>query len=212
MAKDYFKYFPAIAYNQSLPTNLTIRVAMIEKLAEHSAYFFPYVVKDNERPDTLAWEFYGDPALAWVILLTNNVIDPYHDWYLNLYDFNKSVEKKYGSIAAAKAKIIKYKKTLDPTYQKYNDVTDFLSKIEWENLGTSEQQAYKKLDDTEEVFISVDTYDDLDGGDQAGFSPVDAFTQEDDDNENNRYVFILQRERVSKIVRDLERLLNDDIS
>jgi hypothetical protein len=50
-----------------------------------------------------AFNYYDDPAYAWLVLLSNNIIDPYFEWPLSVYDFNQFIKKKYGSIPAAQA-------------------------------------------------------------------------------------------------------------
>ena len=50
-----------------------------------SAYDFR-VIKENERPDTIANNVYGDPELDYIILITNNIIDVRSQWPLSNRD------------------------------------------------------------------------------------------------------------------------------
>jgi hypothetical protein len=50
------------------------------------------------RPDTLAFDYYGDPNVEWITYLSNGIIDPYYGWYLTDDEFGKHIENKYGSI------------------------------------------------------------------------------------------------------------------
>ena len=57
------------------------------------------LIKDGDRPDTLADQFYGDAELHWVILYANgaSMQQPWYDWPMTQYDLTKFVAKKYGS-------------------------------------------------------------------------------------------------------------------
>ena len=50
--------------------------------------------------------YYDDPQLVWLIFLANNILDPYYDWPLPQNQFGDFLISKYGTIAAAQAKIL----------------------------------------------------------------------------------------------------------
>ena len=115
----YFSYFPKIRYdirgikNQSrhdTVTNIMSRVLIkanswkqtdddSNELVSAANGFIKYVIKDGDRPDTLAHQFYDDSSLHWVILYANgaSMIQPWYDWPMTQYDLTKFVAKKYGS-------------------------------------------------------------------------------------------------------------------
>ena len=64
-----------------------------------TAYDFR-VIKENERPDTIANNVYGDPELDYIILITNNIIDVRSQWPLSNRDLYNYMLDKYGSDAA----------------------------------------------------------------------------------------------------------------
>ena len=49
-----------------------------------------------KRPDTVAEEFYGEPDLDWVVILTAGITNIKDQWPLGNYDLYKYVEAKYG--------------------------------------------------------------------------------------------------------------------
>ena len=115
----YFAYFPKIYYdvrgvkNQTqhdAVTNIMARVVVkadswkqsdenLNEFVEAANGFVKYVIKDGDRPDTLADQFYGDSELHWVILYANgaSMLQPWYDWPMTQYDLTKFVAKKYGS-------------------------------------------------------------------------------------------------------------------
>lgn len=55
-----------------------------------------YVIKSGERPEDIAYFLYGDPEYHWVILLINNIIDPYNEWYYTPDQLRSMVKQRYG--------------------------------------------------------------------------------------------------------------------
>ena len=49
--------------------------------------FEKYSVKDDERPDQVAYDFYNDSNLDWVFLTTNNIVNVRDQWPMVSQDF-----------------------------------------------------------------------------------------------------------------------------
>ena len=58
--------------------------------------FDNYDVKYGERPEDVAFKYYDDATLHWVILMTNNVTDRYYEWPMTQPQFQNFIEDKYG--------------------------------------------------------------------------------------------------------------------
>ena len=115
----YFKYFPKVYYDVrgntkqqrlDVVTNIMSRVIIKSnswkqsddqpnEFIEAANGFVKYVIKDGDRPDTVAHQFYGDSTLHWVVLYANgaSMQQPWYDWPMTQYDLTKFVSKKYGS-------------------------------------------------------------------------------------------------------------------
>lgn len=105
----YFQAFPKTVYNNQLVTNISLRV-IIDKLAKlDKSLYHPYTIKDGDRPDIVAVNYYGDSYYLWLIFLVNDITDPYYDWPLDEVTFKNYIIKKYGSLVAAQQKIEGYK-------------------------------------------------------------------------------------------------------
>jgi len=100
-----FSKYPEVQINGKLAKNLLIRYKFDRKIYNNSILYYPYSISAYERPDMIADREYDDQYLSWLIYLTNNMIDPYYDWYLNEDELNKLLIKKYGSYANAVNKI-----------------------------------------------------------------------------------------------------------
>lgn len=93
-------------------TNITLRFKINELLRNKSVVMYTYDVQDGERPDIIAHKYYSDSTLDWVILLTNNIIDPQFEWPLDDRSFERYMRNKYGSLEAAKQTHHLYEKIL----------------------------------------------------------------------------------------------------
>lgn len=98
----YFQKFPFDLYSlddlQSvqLITDIFRRITISEEVQGNSSLYDQYDVKDGETPEKLADRFYGDSNYHWVILHTNEIIDPRYDWPLSSYQLGQYVISKYG--------------------------------------------------------------------------------------------------------------------
>jgi hypothetical protein len=59
--------------------------------------FDSYDVRDGERPEDVAFKWFGDAELHWVILMTNNVTDRYYQWPMSQPQFSEFLTDKYGA-------------------------------------------------------------------------------------------------------------------
>tara|TARA_B100001250_G_scaffold277223_1_gene239690 strand:- start:80 stop:826 length:747 start_codon:yes stop_codon:yes gene_type:complete len=104
----YFKYLPKVYVRNKtrvdgfqpyqLAVNIFRRIKIRDELQGALLGFIQYEIGENERPDQVAYKFYKDSGLDWVILLVNNVINVNQDWPMNREDLYKYVEDKYGSV------------------------------------------------------------------------------------------------------------------
>ena len=100
---SYFTQFPLIAYdvagnkNYKLLPNILKRVKLRSGLRSGAFLFDNYDVKDGENPEDIAFKWFGDAQLHWVILMTNNITDRYYQWPLTQPQFQEHLEDKYGA-------------------------------------------------------------------------------------------------------------------
>lgn len=106
---NYFNKLGYVNYNGELANNIITSIRFKDAVAPFLNYFYPYVVKEGERPDTIAHFYYGDSRYAWVILLCNNILDPYFEWPLSQNQLDAFLIKKYGSLVIASEKILCYR-------------------------------------------------------------------------------------------------------
>ena len=98
----YFDKFPLMVYdvkndeNYKLLPDILRRVKIRSGLRAGAFIFDNYDVQDGERPEDIAFKWFGDHQLHWVILMTNNITDRYYQWPLTQPQLQEHLEDKYG--------------------------------------------------------------------------------------------------------------------
>ena len=98
----YFDRFPLMTYdiknnNQyKLLPDILRRVKLRAAIKSGVFLFDKYDVPYGDKPEDVAFKFYGDPELHWVILMTNGITDPYHDWPKSTRQLQMYINDKYG--------------------------------------------------------------------------------------------------------------------
>lgn len=106
----YFSRFPLVDYGGVPAKNILARVDFTEETKRDIYSNFDYVIQDDLiRPDFLSYTYYDSSQYDWMIYLSNNIVDPYHDYYLSSDDFKKYIIGKYGTIESAREKIEFYR-------------------------------------------------------------------------------------------------------
>lgn len=102
MATNFFEDFPRIAYSldnfetEQIITDILRRVVLSKEFKDNVTFFETYEVKHGETPEQVSYRFYGTTKLHWLILITNDIIDPRFDWPTSEENLKKLVESKYG--------------------------------------------------------------------------------------------------------------------
>lgn len=100
----YFNSFPKIAVsdsvgNQILMTNLMARSEIIPSLLNNPLLYYKYDVKDSDRPDVIADKYYEDSDRYWLVLMSNQILDPIREWPLTSQQFEAYLTEKYSAAA-----------------------------------------------------------------------------------------------------------------
>ena len=110
MTKPYFRQVPNFDYisrtaeskaiSDYIPVkNLFKKGKLREDIFGNLNYFTKYQITGDERPDNVAFKFYEDETLDWVVLLSNNILNIQTEWPLPQTSFDSVMLDKYGSYA-----------------------------------------------------------------------------------------------------------------
>ena len=97
----YFSSFPKIVYdsggqgNPRVVTNILRRVAVRAKIKDNIMLYDTYDIRSGDTPESIAHKLYGNSELHWVILMTNDITDRYHQWPMYEQQFNTYLNEKY---------------------------------------------------------------------------------------------------------------------
>ncbi len=92
----FFSKFDKIQYNGKTVTNITNSILLKYRPMNNTTLYTFHTVQDGETPLTLADRYYNNAQDAWVIILLNNVVDPYFSWALSTVELDAMIEGKYG--------------------------------------------------------------------------------------------------------------------
>ena len=104
----YFEELPNISQPSLLPRSNKVEDRVIVKnlfrrsklrtdVDQAITAFNYYYIEDQQRPDVLAQELYGDSELDWIILTSNNITNVRDQWPLSHNDLYAYMLEKYGS-------------------------------------------------------------------------------------------------------------------
>ena len=97
----YFSSFPRVRYSfdDGITTKIAVdimkRVKVRDYIKENIIFFTEYIIQDSDTPDIIAERMYGDSNLHWLVMIFNNVINPYYDMPLSQRGLEAFCKNKY---------------------------------------------------------------------------------------------------------------------
>jgi len=189
---NYFRNIPNVQYdiNGTEPnqyravTNIMKRVRFRPTVIENISDYYPYYIRDGERPDIISFRKYGTVAYSYLILLINDIIDPIFGWPLNSRQFENYIIAKYGSTSSAYTTNKYYYQTI---------------RAEVARTGTSERVPEVKL------IVDETTYDALDEGER---SVQTVYEWEVEENDNKRNIKMINPNFIQDIDAEVKQILS----
>ena len=159
----YFSRFPMMAYDMAgnkvykLLPDILRRVKLRSGIRSGSFMFDNYDVKDGERPEDVAFKWFGDAEYHWVILMTNNITDRYYQWPLTQPQFQEYLTDKYG--VGSEDAVHHYENTQASGKTSSSGPNDFSHKVECNSddgdpdIITNRQYEQRKQDEYRSIRI-----------------------------------------------------------
>ena len=108
MTNSYFRQVPNLDYVNRNPNandisnyitvkNLFKRGRLRPDIFQDLTYFEKYSVVGDDRPDTIAQQYYDDPTLDWLVLLANNITNVQSEWPIPQSSLDNFLLEKYGT-------------------------------------------------------------------------------------------------------------------
>ena len=194
---NYFNKVPNFEYVSRLPDanisdyipvkNLFKKGALREDIFQNLSTFTKYIVSGDKRPDNVAFEFYDDSSLDWLVLASNNIVNVKTEWPMSQLEYNQYLLDKYGS------------------YEKINEVHHYET-VEIRN-GDNVIMVQKGLKVASDYSITY--FDSRDGGLVTKY-PVKTVTNyeyEEQFQDERRNIFLLKPQYLSIALDDLELIM-----
>lgn len=226
---NYFKYLPQVQYPDLTRTdgtggvsltNLLTRSAFLKEIVENSSLYYEYQVKDGETAEIIADKLYNDPHRAWIVLLFNNLMNPYYDFPLVSEQLHDYIEAKYDqTIEQAQSTIHHYEERITYTVY-YMDVIQsqyekrFTISQTYQNPNTGVVETRPSLPVTADTSIVGPSYtEDFGSGVTVNVSTVyhaiSNYTYELEANEARRTIRLLDKSYVIPVENEFKRLMRD---
>ena len=190
---NYFSYFPTIEHdlkndNTNIVTvkNILKRFKISDASLSNIQTYYDYNIQDGDRPDVIAQKYYGNEDYAWLVLFSNNIVDPIKEWPLFGTDFTNYVKSKYGSIELANTTTKKRYKVLSAAFKKID--------------GTVIPKRRVEIDET--------TYNTLSEADK---EIQTAYEYEVEVNDNNRNIRLIDSVYLMDIQDQVEQILRSTV-
>lgn len=99
MPTKYFENFPIVEYEGTRVRDITRRNVFLKSVSTNPLAFLTYTVEEGERPEDIANWYYGSTDYTWLVYMSNNIIDPYHQWPKSTEEFNNYLIDKYREVS-----------------------------------------------------------------------------------------------------------------
>ena len=198
MSKKYFSQVPDFQYVSRLPNatisdyitvkNLFKRGKLKENVAADATLFSKYQVKGDDRPDQVAFKFYGDENLDWLVMLSNNILNLQNEWPLLQAEFDRYLIDKY------------------ETYEKLNEVHHY----ETVEIKSSTGVVIVPEGLTVDSNYSVTYFDwirELEITENNIVKPITNLEYEEKLDDKKRNIFLLKNEYVGVIKGDMDNFM-----
>ena len=206
----YFNTLPKIITpdengNSILLTNLVTRARLIEQLQNNPMLFYEYAIQDGDTPEIIAEKYYGDPFRYWIILLSNELLDPLWDWPLSDAMLLEYIDTKYATEAEdANETPFEYTNTTIYKYEKIITTTN----------STSGQQNIVRVSITESQYNALSpsstTFNLPDGSCTVDITKeqITIFDYEVQSNQNKRQIKILNASYATEFERVFQNVMS----
>ena len=198
---QYFDILPKLIHTDAvgtskIVTNLMSRVSIIPQLLKNPLNYYEYDIQDGDTPEIIAHKYYGDSYRYWIVMLSNELMDPQWDWPMNNRVFAKYLENKYPNIQTSST--IHYYEKIITQYDTYS-MTTTINKIQitedvYNGLPTTQTTTYTLP--AGNVVITVET------------NAVSIYDYELELNEDKRSIKLLNSIYVNQIETEYQKLMS----
>ena len=202
----YFSLIPNIEYDTKpisypfsesdfvVAKNFFRRFKIDDNVFGYATFYKKYAVQDGIGIETVANSYYGSPFYDWIIILTNNYINPQFSFPVNSETVRKIAEERYGETEAYSG--IHHYETIE---KKSGQTVDGLDVLALKGGLTVDKKFYDSqftyFNGTQPVNVNGNTVS----------KAITNFEYEVEENERKREIYILRNTYLKKFVNEFKK-------
>ena len=203
----YFSLLPDVPYSQKpisypfsesdllVAKNFFKRHTISNDVFNYATFYKKYTMQQNVGVEEIARQYYGSPYYDWVVILTNNLINPKFDVPQDEWMLRKMAEHKYGEVDAHSG--IHHYETIET---KSGQIVDNISVIALKGGLIVDKKFYESpytyWDGTQQVTVNGNTVS----------KPVTNYEYETEENEKKRDIYILRKSYFGRFVEEFKKM------
>ena len=202
----YFSLIPNIEYDTKpisypfsesdfvVAKNFFRRYKINDDVFGYATFYKKYAVQDGIGIETVANSYYGSPFYDWIIILTNNYINPQFSFPVNSETVRKIAEERYGETEAYSG--IHHYETIE---KKSGQTVDGLDILALKGGLTVDKKFYDSqftyFNGTQAVNVNGNTVS----------KAITNFEYEVEENEKKREIYLLRRTYLKRFVNEFKK-------
>jgi len=196
----YFNSLPLVSVTTpdnktTLYRNLMTRISIIPSILNNPLVYYSYDIQEGDTPEIVADKYYGDSYRYWIVMFSNQMMDPQWDWPLNSENFQKYIIDKYTNMGIDPYTTVK-------SYQKTITQTDSLGQVSSDTVEISKSDFDNNVDSSYNLTISGETVNV-----SITFNTLNYYQYEVNLNESKRTIKLLNKDYVTQIENEFKSLL-----
>ena len=202
----YFSLIPNIEYDTKpisypfsesdfvVAKNFFRRFKIDDNVFGYATFYKKYAVQDGIGIETVANSYYGSPFYDWIIILTNNYINPQFSFPVNSETIRKIAEERYGETEAYSG--IHHYETIE---KKSGQTVDGLDVLALKGGLTVDKKFYDSqftyFNGTQPVNVNGNTVS----------KAITNFEYEVEENEKKREIYLLRSTYLKRFVNEFKK-------
>ena len=187
-------------------TNLMVRTNLIPEILNNPMLYYTYDIKDSDTPELIAYKYYGTVDRFWLVLYSNQIIDPQWDWPMTSKLFESYISDKYAADAnTASMDVLSYTNATIDHYEKVVINTNLATNNKLEQIVILGEKEYTELIESD-VTVTVNGSQ---VRQQTIKKPVSIYDMEYKNNEKKRNIKLIDVKYANLIEEQFKTLMGN---
>ena len=95
---NLYEQLPKLEYNGVSISDITVNFRLTKLTDNLSNYYTDVDIPEGSTPENVSLDVYGTTDYWWLILIANDVIDPFYDWLMRESEVEAYANKLYDNV------------------------------------------------------------------------------------------------------------------